>query len=386
MKFVKRFITVASVLALLAACSSKDEKLEPMELPDFDATGKIHQLWKASVGDGQEEKRYTLLTPVIVGDTIYATDVEGTVFAFDRNTGKRQWKVKLDLPVSGGLGVGNNVLLLGTYSAEVVALNIGDGSEKWRSTVTSEVMSAPQTNGRLVAVQTFDGNLIGLDFDTGKQLWIYETANPLLTLRGSASPLIYGSSVYAGFATGKVVAVQASDGLLLWEQRVAVPQGRGDYERMVDIDGSPLLVGDILFCASFQGQIVAFSRATGRPLWSQPTSTFLDLSAGQGNVYLTDDQGSVKAYSAGGGQLVWENNQLLRRKVSAPHAFGTYVAVADEEDGYLHILKQTDGSFVARKKIDGSGVRSPMVHADNTLYVFANDGKLVALEVVPKES
>jgi outer membrane protein assembly factor BamB len=375
------FITVA----LLVACSSNDEKLEPMELPYFEPQGKLRQLWKASVGEGQD-RRYTLLVPAIAGDSIYASDVEGNVFAFDRNTGKRRWKVELDEPVSGGIGIGNGVLLLGTYSAEVIVLNTEDGSEKWRATVTSEVVSPPQTNGRLVAVQTFDGNLIGLDFNTGKQLWIYETINPLLTLRGSASPLIYGANIYAGFATGKVVSMQANDGLLLWEQRVAVPQGRGDYERMIDIDGSPILVGEILFVASFQGQIVAFSRATGRVLWSQPASTFVDLSAGQGNVYLTEADGRILAYSTGGGQLAWENNQLLRRKVSAPHAFASYVAVADEEDGYVHILSQSDGSFVARKKIDGSGVRSPMVHADNVLYIFSNDGKLVALEVVPNDS
>ncbi len=384
MKQMKIFGLLIAVL--LAACSSVEEKaLEPMELPEFEAKGQLKRLWKASVGSGQDN-RYTMLVPAINGDNIYASDIEGNVFAFNRNTGKKLWQQELDVPVSGGIGIGSGVLLLGTYSAHVIALDMNDGSEKWRVRVSSEVVSPPQTNGRLVAVQTFDGRLLGLDFNTGKQLWAYETANPLLTLRGSASPLFYGTSIYAGFATGKVVSVQASDGLLLWEQRVAVPKGRGDYERMIDIDGSPLLVGDILFCVSFQGQLVAFSRATGRVLWSQQASSFLDLSAGQGNVYLTDAGGSVKAYRTGSGQLAWENDQLLRRKVSAPHAFASYVAVADEEEGYLHILSQTDGSFVARKKIDGSGIRSPLVHADNTLYVFSNDGDLVAFEVVPNES
>ena len=373
-------------VVLLLGCSSAEEKaLEPMELPDFEATAKLRKIWSRNIGSGQDV-RYTLLRPVIVGDRIFATDVEGVVVALDRQTGKKLWQVKLDLPVSGGIGAGSGILLLGTYAAEVIALDQQDGKILWRTRVTSEVVSPPQTDGNLVAVQTFDGKLLGLDFNTGKQRWAYETVNPLLTLRGNASPLIFGNSVYAGFATGKVVSVQASDGLLLWEQRVAIPKGRGDYERMVDIDASPLLVGDILFCVSFQGQLVAFSRATGRPLWAQPASSFLDLSADGNNIYLTEDNSSIKAYRTGSGQLAWENNQLLRRKVSAPHAFASYVAVADEEDGYLHILKQSDGSFVTRRKIDGDGVRSPMIHAGNILYVYSNDGDLVALEVVPNDS
>lgn len=386
MSNIKSFLLLLFLAAYLMGCSSAEEKaLEPMELPDFDARANVKVLWSKTIGDGQDV-RYTLLRPTIVGDTIFATDIEGQVFALDKNSGEKIWEVDLELPISGGVGAGNGVLLLGTYGAEVVALDQTDGSIKWKTRVTSEVVSPPQTNGRLVAVQTFDGNLVGLDFETGAEQWIYETANPLLTLRGSASPLIYGTSIYAGFATGKVVSVQASDGLLQWEQRVAIPQGRGDYERMVDIDASPLLVGDILFAVSFQGQLVAFSRATGRNLWAQPASSFVDLSASGGNVYMVEADSSIKAYRTGSGQLEWENNQLLRRKVSAPHAFANYVAVADEEEGYVHILNRQDGSFVARKKIDGDGIRSPMIHADDVLYVLSNDGKLAALEVVPDET
>jgi len=59
--------------------------------------------------------------------------------------------------------------------------------------------------------------------------------------------------------------------------------------------------------------------------------------------------------------------------------------VADDEDGYLHILNMSDGTLVARKKIDGDGVRSPMVSDGDVLYVLSNGGKLVALTVTPLE-
>jgi len=379
-----KLIVPVLLALLLGACASTNEKLEPMELADFEAQGKINVLWSAGIGDGQDV-RYTRLTVATSGDTIYATDIEGTVYALDKTTGKRKWRVKLDEPVSAGVSVYGNRLFVGTYNAEVIALNTEDGSKVWRATVSSEVLSNPNGNGRVVAVQTFDGKLTALDFDTGDQMWVYETSPPLLTLRGNSAPLIDGSTVYAGFSSGKMVAFQDSDGLVEWEQRVAIPQGRGEFEKLVDIDGTPILVGEILFVASYQGQIVALSRATGRPLWVKPISTYSDLSSAGGSVFVTDSESSVKSYRIGNGQIEWENNQLLRRKLTAPQVFDNYVAVADDEDGYLHILNMSDGTLVARKKIDGDGVRSPMVSDGDVLYVLSNGGKLVALTVTPLE-
>src|SRR5690606_27701527 len=157
-------------------------------------------------------------TPAVAGDVIYASDIKGQVLALDRLTGERLWRSKLDEPVSGAVGVGGGLVLVGTYEAEVIALDASDGSERWRSSVSSEVLSAPQSDGDIVVVQTFDGRLYGLEQDSGEQRWVYEASMPLLTLRGNATPLLAGGIVYAGFANGKVVALQAQDGLLVWEQ------------------------------------------------------------------------------------------------------------------------------------------------------------------------
>ena len=107
------------------------------------------------------------------------------------------------------------------------------------------------------------------------------------------------------------------------------------------------------------------------------------MAAGQGNIYLSSDQDHVIAYLAGSGEVIWSNEQLLRRNITAPQTLADYVAVADSE-GYLHVMSQEDGRFVARKKIDGDGVRSAMISDGEVLYVMGNSGKLVALKVKEK--
>jgi outer membrane protein assembly factor BamB len=56
------------------------------------------------------------------------------------------------------------------------------------------------------------------------------------------------------------------------------------------------------------------------------------------------------------------------------------MAVADAE-GYLHLLNTEDGSFVARTKVDGSGVSAPMLTVGDSLIVQSNSGSLSAFKI-----
>jgi len=376
---MKRLLLAAMSVALVACSSNDDIEQMPAELVDFDSRIELDVLWSDNVGAGADG-RYMLLNPAVFGERLYATDSEGQVTAYNRQDGDDLWETELDLPVSGGVGASAEQVLVGTYTGKVVALATADGSELWRAQLSSEVLSAPQTNGQVVVVQANDGNLFGLNATDGKQLWLYDNAIPALTLRGTAQPLLVDSVVYAGFASGKILALNAADGTLMWEQRVGVAKGRSELERVVDVDGAPILVDDILYSASYQGRLVAVNRSTGRGIWSIDESTHTDLAAGNGHIYLVNADGFVRAYDAISGELVWENDQLLRRRLGAPQTFGNYLAVGDFE-GYLHIFDQSSGEFVARRKVDSEGLRAPMQSADGVLYVQGNGAELEAIVV-----
>ena len=80
-------------------------------------------------------------------------------------------------------------------------------------------------------------------------------------------------------------------------------------------------------------------------------------------------------------EVVWRQEGLQRRKLSSPAAFSNYLVVGDDE-GYLHVLAQSDGRFLARRKLDGKGIRSGMAVAEGrTLYALTNSGDLHALEI-----
>ena len=371
---------VLAVALLAVGCSSNSKKeLPPAELTKFTEEVVLKKQWSRSIGDGQGES-FNMLVPAIENDRIYAADVTGVVMALDRMNGDVIWKKDLDLPVSGAVGVGYGLVMLGTLKGEVIAMDASTGEEKWRARVTSEVLAPPATNGDVVVVQTQDDRVIALDASTGDRRWIYENTPAVLTLRGTGAPIVTNRLAVAGLSTGKVVALDTQNGVPVWEQRVAVPQGRSELDRVVDIDGGLLLSGGVLYVASYQGRVAGLELESGRVLWQRDASSYAGVAQGFGNVYVSLASGTVEGIDERSSSALWSNDSLARRQLSAPEVFSSYVAVGDLE-GYLHLLSQVDGRFVGRERIDSDGLRARPLVVGDMIYVFGNSGKLEALTI-----
>jgi outer membrane protein assembly factor BamB len=382
MRDVKRWKHAAllALVILAAGCSSNSKKeLPPAELTDFKEEVVLQKQWSRSIGDGQG-KIYNMVVPAVEGEHIFAADVTGVVMSLDRMTGDVIWKKDLELPVSGAVGVGSGLVMLGTLKGEVVAMDSATGDVKWRARVSGEVLAPPATNGDVVVVQTQGDRVVGLDAATGNQRWLYESTPAVLTLRGTGAPIVTSHLALAGLSTGKVVALDTSNGVPIWEQRIAIPQGRSELDRVVDIDGGLLLSGSTLYVASYQGRVAGLDVESGRVLWQRDASSYAGVAQGFGSVYVSLANGTVEGVDERSSTALWSNDALARRQLSAPEVFSSYVAVGDME-GYLHLLSQVDGRFVGREKIDGDGLRVRPVVVGDMIYVFGNSGTLEALTI-----
>jgi outer membrane protein assembly factor BamB len=378
-------LLIASVLCLtfLSGCSwlgnKDDAALEPAELVKFEQTVALNRLWSANVGSAAR-KYWANLEPAASSDTLFASDHEGKVTALDASSGKRRWSVDLEIPVSGGVGYGAGLVMLGTLEGQIYALDAEDGSLFWTSEVSSEVVSSPVANNKIVVAHTIDNRIFALDASTGEALWQHDGGAPILSVRGTSTSILLDNMVISALDSGKLIAFNPDNGSLIWETRLALPKGRTELERMIDIDGKPLLVEDIIYAVSYQGRLGALTRGTGRKLWFQDSSSHHSPAHGDGKVFVSEAGGTVRAFQAGSGQVVWTNEQLFLRGLTGPVQFADTVAVADAE-GYLHLLDIQDGSFVGRIKVDGSGVSSPLLVVGEQLLVQANDGSLTAYKI-----
>lgn len=385
-----RALLALSLAGMLGACSvvdyvksigddEEDAALAPAELVDFTPELEMRKVWSTGVGNGQG-KLYNRLQPALYGDAIFVAAANGTVAAIDAQTGKRRWKADVDTDISGGVGAGGDLVLVGNTRGRVIAMESATGRELWRASMSGEVLAPPAADWDVVVVQTLDGKVTGLDAATGARRWTHDSSNPLLTLRGTAAPVLSEGVAYAALASGRIVAIKADTGTVLWEGRIATPQGQSEIERTVDIEGRPLLIGANVFAVSYQGKLGGLGIANGRPVWARDASSYVGIAEGFGNIYVAEASGTVAAYEVAGGALRWQNDQLARRQPGTPAVIGSHVAVADFE-GYVHLLSQVDGHVAGRVRADGDGVRADMIARDDMLYVYGNDGGLRAYRV-----
>lgn len=380
---MKRLLVSCLLSGLLSGCGTlsgilggEDNTEPPAPLVDIADPVPLEKLWSTSVGAGYDKQDVNLV-PAADDDHLYVADRKGRVVAFDAATGKERWTVKTKTAISAGPGVGEGLVLVGTSDAEVLALNATDGSLVWKAAVSSEVLSVPQLGLDMVIVQTADGNVAGLDAGDGSQQWIYDRSVPVLTLRGTSTPAVQHGVVIAGFSSGKLVALSEEQGFVAWEKSVAVPQGRSELERIVDIDGDPVIVGSAVYVTTFQGRVAVLDIQSGGLGWERDMSSYTGLGVDFSQVYVTDDKSHVWALSRTNGASEWKLDELANRQLTVPVPFNDYVAVGDLE-GYVHLLSRYDGGIAARVRVDRKGIRSrPLVHQD-ILYVYGNGGKLAA--------
>ncbi|WJW76268.1 outer membrane protein assembly factor BamB [Thiohalobacter sp. IOR34] len=381
-------LLLGMVLLGLAGCSwlpgSEEDNAEPpAELQPITASEvTLRPLWKRDLGDGTGGQ-FIRLRPALDGGRLFAADNKGRVVAFEAESGAPLWSVETGIAVSGGVGVGEGLVLVGGDEAEVVALDWRDGSEVWRSTVSSEVLGAPAAAGGVVVVQSVDGNLTGLDAASGERLWVFDRTVPVLSLRGTSSPVLVEGYAITGFASGKLVALELKRGLPLWETAVAVPRGRSELDRMVDIDSPPVVRGGLIYSVTYQGRVAAVQGGNGRLIWARDMSSFAGLAVDFRQLYVSDASSDIWALDRRNGAALWRQDALHNRMITAPVVAGDQLAVGDFE-GYLHLLSRSSGEIQARVRVDDAGILAPPVVDGDRLYVFGNGGTLAAYRVEPR--
>ncbi len=385
-----RLVAAMMVAGMLSGCSlwervtglfgSESNVNPPSELPEISETLRLRVLWRQTVGKGVDGD-YTKLSPFVLGKTVYAAGAKGKVAALDAGSGARRWEVDLKVLVNAGVNGGEDVVAVGTSEGEVIALDPETGRERWRRTLTSEVMAlSPEVAETLVA-RTNDGWVWAMDAVSGEARWSTRRAPPALSLRGQSRPEIAADRVVVGFDDGKLAAFSLVEGVKLWQATVAIPEGRSEVERLVDVDGQIRVRDGVVYAAAYHGRVVALNLVDGRPFWAREIGSHNGLDVDGSWVYVADDQDRIWGLDRDTGASLWRQDALKYRRLTAPAVLGEYVVVGDFE-GWLHWMDVTDGHFVARVQIDDEGLLSPPRVVDNRIYVQGKGGVVAAVEPV----
>jgi outer membrane protein assembly factor BamB len=382
-----RYLILFIITLFISACADDDNLDQPAELVPFSSKYYLDVTWHASTGEGAEEQ-YVFLQPLILKKIAVTVSRNGLLNIISLKTGDFDYEIDLDSVISAGIGGNEDVWLVATRDAYVIAVDAHKRKELWRTRVSSEVLARPIIYKNSVVVRTIDGKILSLDIQNGKILWQYQRAIPDLTLRGTSEPVIARDRIFAGLADGRLIAISPDNGEVIWDVALSIPTGRSEIQRLVDIDGDAQLYGRVLYAASFQGRVAAIDVDRGQFLWARDFSTHTGVILDEKVLYSSDENGHIWALDRLNGATLWKQEKLAHRKLTRPTIIGDYLAVGDFE-GYVHLLSRYDGHFIARYQLGqyddlgwqlGTGIIVPsIVKGSDRLVVITRGGILYSL-------
>lgn len=386
-------VCIVALLILLGGCANlsditgahftdlfsgdEDEvEIDEAELAELQTLAPIKSLWQAKLA----ESKTAVFLPVYDNGALYAADEEGRLIKLDPETGREIWRVDTKSQLSGGIGVGGGMILLGTYKGEVLAFDEA-GNALWQSQVPSEILSPPQTDNGIVVVRTGDSRLYGLNATDGKQIWSYQGVTPPLTVRSFVGVSITRGAIFAGFPGGKLIALDLFTGNVGWESTVSQPHGVTELERMTDISSLPVVDEDQVCAVAYRGRAACFEISNGNQIWARDASSSAGMVMDNSHVYISEEHGTVAAYDKSSGAAVWKRGKLGSRKLSALMiARGARLVVGDDQ-GYVTLISRQDGSLLSRAPTDGSTISSRAEYLPDGFVVQTHKGGLFAFSL-----
>ena len=317
-------------------------------------------------------------------DTFYVGMPDGVVTAFRKTaeneaTNQVLWEVKLDSPITGGPVLGQHLLYVGTAEGELVALDPKTGHEKWVRQLSSSIDALPVLSSGGLFVRTLDGHLYALKPDTGATIWQVTHLAPGLALQGEPPVLVAGDGVFVAWENGQLEALHLKNGQLAWRQQIALPRGRTDLERMVDIQATPHLFAARPFVASFRGKLAALDPASGRPYWVKDFSTYRDILLSEGRLYAVDDEDVLHAFDLITGTPLWKNDHLKHQQLTDLRLWRKAIVVGDRQ-GRIHFIEPVNGVEVGTLQHAVAPVAQLFV-VDGGLVVVDGEGDVTRYRV-----
>jgi len=368
-------VTLGAVLATgLVGCAA--DKPKPTELETLKPQIAGRQVWSARVDSVQ----FPLAVAVRDGAFVVAGG-DGTVLAVEAQSGRELWRGQVGAKVAAGVGSDGRYAAVVTTDNELVVLD--KGVKLWSSRLASRTSTAPFVAGERVFVVGVDRVVHAFDALDGRRLWTFQRPGEALTLAQPGVLSSYKNTLVVGIAA-VMLGLDPTTGSVRWEVAVTSPRGTNEVERLNDLVGPLLRVGDTLCARAFQTAVgcvaltgggSAAERATVR--WSRNAGGQQAVGGDADFVYGADATDRVSAWRAGGGELAWTQERLLYRGLSAPLSAGKTVMFGDFE-GQVHFLSRTDGTTQLRLPTDGSPVAAQPVLSGTTVLVVTRNGGLFA--------
>jgi outer membrane protein assembly factor BamB len=311
---------------------------------------------------------------------VYAGTTRGSLWALDANDGRKLYRYDAPSAIEAQPAVDpqRDEVYAITVTGNVLALHGQTGALRWKADAGGSVSQPALLSNDAVYVVTDTDAVIAFARNDGSVLWRYhrEPAEGF-AIAGHAGLTLAGDKLLTGFGDGVVVALDSSDGRVLWETDTSVDlEDMDPTRRFVDVDTTPLVIEDAVYVASFSGGLYELELSSGSVRAHEAgLKGVTGLTATADAVIVSSAERGVVCLDLPALSLRWQR-QLPGGAPSRPLVRNDRVFVA-ESLGALLALSLADGSELGRLQTR-HGFTAPVTLDGHRGFALSNAGIVYA--------
>ncbi len=353
-------------------------------------SGAFIKKWSVSIGKGASTINLSSVSPIYIGDNIFAVDTENTISSISPKNGLINWSKSLypdgedpDVGFGGGLFANSGIIFYTNGFGELYALDPDNGDILWKNSVNSPVRAAPIADNSMVFVLSVDNKINSFDIQSGEKRWEYTWFSDTAGLVQTSNMALFGDNIIVPYKSGEVFVFNRNNGNRLWADSVNRKNIKNSLSQIKDITASPIIHEDTLITVGFQGRLIANNVKNGFRAWELPISSSITPIASNGHLFIISNENILFAINIDTGDVLWLEDinigyefkndnkiismQMLQSRLYLFLSSGDLI-ICDPKTGKLNDILQN--------KIEATSI-SPIV-VNKNLYVISNDGELIS--------
>ena len=348
--------------------TESDEHLFPR--PNYD----VNKQYKNVKVAWQRQLDWGIHGSVAVADgRAFVGDDSGMMRCFDLAKGKQLWQYKTAQCIAAAPVVAHNKVLFGSGDNNIYCLDATDGRLLWKQPTGQAVCATPVVAADVAFVGSGDAKMRAVNVESGAVLWT--CVEPQGFVQNSA--VLCDKNVVFGAADKTLYAVDATLGQTVW--RCALPGNPVT---------APYIAGGHLFVVTDNGRVVAIDAVDGQVLWQSPDNDMfiasLALSGDEQTLYARTDDGRFYAIDATikTFDVRWKREELYvaDNNPCAIGCCGNVLAFATR-NGLITALDAADGRTLWQYKIGNTGINAMTPVSATDCLLTTLDGLLVRLTI-----
>lgn len=349
------------------------------------------RIWTAQIA-GSNSKRRLAASPVTGDGRLYVMDTDGTVTAFNADTGAKVWTKSFGVSgdgstsvFGGGATFEEGRVYVTTGLGEVGALDAATGNEIWKLKPAGPLRGSPKVAFGMVFVMTQDNQIFAINTTDGKAVWNESASVSQAGVFGVAAPAAGQGTVIAGYSSGELVAYRYENGRQLWSDALARTSISTEVGSLTDVDADPIIDRGYVFALGQGGRMAAYELVSGQRIWELNLAGISTPAVVGDWVFTLTDQAVLLAIQRTTGKVKWlkqlqhyRNEKKRKDPVFwvGPVVAGGRLWVANSQ-GEVSSADPSDGTMVPFAELDAAVSLSPIV-ANNTLYILDDSGRISA--------